>query len=179
VPRGQVGRLMIKGPCMFAGYWNAHDLLYGACRDGWWFTGDLVAVASNGEYIHLDREVDAMRTREGMAYTLPIEERVLKLDGVLDTCVFGVAQADGYERPVALVALHEGAPVRAAAELRAELNAQLSAAEQLQAVWLVPWSQFPIGATGKTLKRLLRERYADTADEAHAEAGKVACAAPA
>lgn len=175
VPRGQVGRLMIKGPCMFAGYWNAHDLMYGACRDGWWFTGDLVSVAPGGEFVHLDREVDAMRTRHGMAYTLPIEERVFTMNGVLDTCVFGIAGDDGYDRPVAVVALQDGAAPRPAQQMRNEINALLGQAEQLQELWLVPWSEFPIGATGKTLKRCLRETYGALARTAQEKTGEPAC----
>jgi len=168
VPRGQVGRLMIKGPCMFAGYWNAHDLMYGACRDGWWFTGDLVSIAADGEFVHLDREVDAMRTRHGMAYTLPIEEQVLKAGGVLDTCVFGLRDDTGYDRPVAVVAMREGAAVRPARDVLDEINALLGATQQLQDLWVVPWSDFPIGATGKTLKRCLRDSYGERARAAWA-----------
>lgn len=181
VPRGQPGRFMIKGPCMFGGYWNAHDTLYGASRDGWWFTGDIVRQEQDGEFSHLDREVDVMRTRRGPVYTLPIEERVLMAPGVLDTTVFAVRDEHGYDQPAAVVALRKGSKERAVHVLQAELNALLHEAERLQYVWVIPWEDFPIGATGKTLKRMLRETYGEIARAAQPDTQQAAeaCEQPA
>ena len=47
----------------------------------------------------------------------------------------------------------------AADALLRELNRQLEPEQQLAHLWILPWEDFPIGATGKTLKRRLRERY--------------------
>ncbi|MCW8126115.1 class I adenylate-forming enzyme family protein [Microbulbifer halophilus] len=160
VPRGEVGRLMIKGKSMFDGYWNAHDVFYAATCDGWWFTGDMVRLGEDGEVVHLDREVDVIHTDRGPAYTLPLEEIVLKQSGVLDTCVFGVRpQPESAEVPAAVVALHGDAPIDNSESFRHELNRQLPEAQRLAYLWLVDWNEFPIGATGKTLKRRLREEY--------------------
>ena len=160
VPRGEVGRLMIKGKSMFGGYWNAHDVFYAATHDGWWFTGDMVRLGDDGELVHLDREVDVIHTARGPAYTLPLEEIVLKQDGVLDTCVFGVRpQPDSAEVPAAVVALRRDAHIDDAETFRCALNQQLPEEQQLAHLWLIDWSEFPIGATGKTLKRRLREEY--------------------
>jgi len=160
VAKGEVGRLMIKGKSMFGGYWNAHDVFYSATRDGWWFTGDMVRQGEDGEVVHLDREVDVMHTARGPVYTLPLEEIVLKQAGVLDTCVFGVRpRADGPEVPAAVVAARADARIPDGETLRRALNAQLPGEQRLAHLWLVDWSEFPIGATGKTLKRRLRERY--------------------
>ncbi|MGL6162691.1 class I adenylate-forming enzyme family protein [Microbulbifer sp.] len=160
VAKGEVGRLMIKGKSMFGGYWNAHDVFYDATRDGWWFTGDMVREGDDGEVVHLDREVDVMHTARGPVYTLPLEEIVLKQPGVLDTCVFGVRpRADGPEAPAAVVATRADAPIRDPQTLRRTLNALLPEEQQLAHLWLIDWAEFPIGATGKTLKRRLRERY--------------------
>ncbi|AMX01443.1 class I adenylate-forming enzyme family protein [Microbulbifer thermotolerans] len=160
VPRGEVGRLMIRGKSMFGGYWNAHDIFYSATRDGWWFTGDMVCEGEDGELVHLDREVDVMHTARGPVYTLPLEEIVLKQEGVLDTCVFGVRpRANGPEVPAAVVAPQANVRIPDAETLRRTLNALLPEEQQLIHLWVISWEEFPIGATGKTLKRHLRERY--------------------
>ncbi|MFC6634231.1 class I adenylate-forming enzyme family protein [Microbulbifer taiwanensis] len=160
VAKGEVGRLMIKGKSMFGGYWNAHDVFYSATRDGWWFTGDMMREADDGELLHLDREVDVIHTARGPMYTLPLEEIVLKQDGVLDTCVFGVRpDADGPEVPAAVVAPRARARIPDAETLRRTLNTLLPEGHQLVHLWLIDWADFPIGATGKTLKRRLREDY--------------------
>ncbi|MFV8780963.1 class I adenylate-forming enzyme family protein [Microbulbifer sp. SA54] len=162
VAQGEVGRLMIRGKSMFGGYWNAHDVFYSATRDGWWFTGDMVRLGDDGEVVHLDREVDVMHTARGVVYTLPIEEIVLKHPAVLDTCVFGVCPEKGaQEVPAAVVALRSEAQTTDPQALHNELNQLLSQSQHLAHLWVIDWQAFPIGATGKTLKRQLRERYSD------------------
>jgi hypothetical protein len=44
------------------------------------------------------------------------------------------------------------------AELKDELNATLTAEEQLHRIEIMEWKDFPIGITGKTLKRAFRLR---------------------
>lgn len=159
VPKGQPGRLMIKGPAMFRGYWNAHDLLMKATRDGWWATGDIVVRVASGEYVHLDREVDVIHGAAHCSYTLLIEEILLKHPDVMDVSVFGVPGPDGSELPAAVAALHPGVGAKTAERLREEWNAMLPTADKLAYTWIEAWSSFPIGATGKTLRRVLRERF--------------------
>lgn len=178
VVKGRPGLLMIKGKSMFGGYWNAHDVLYAASRDGWWFTGDVVREAADGEMVHLDREVDVIHSSGGAVYTLPLEEVLLKRDGVLDVSVFGVRpEPDAPELPAAVVALCEGAAPVAADALLRELNRQLEPEQQLAHLWILPWEDFPIGATGKTLKRRLRERYNAQLQASATATASLACAA--
>jgi acyl-coenzyme A synthetase/AMP-(fatty) acid ligase len=178
VPRGEPGRLMIKGPAMFRGYWNAHDLLVKATKDGWWFTGDIVLQERSGEFIHLDREVDVIHGQTRRSYTLLIEEVVLKHEAVLDVSVFGVRVRAGYEVPAAVIALRSGSRPYEAGELLVELNSMLPEVDRLAQVWIEDWSTFPIGATGKTLRRKLRERFAElTTSESTASTAETGSAA--
>ncbi|WP_083473309.1 class I adenylate-forming enzyme family protein [Frankia sp. R43] len=155
VGRGEVGRLEVRGKTLFEAYWNNHSLTYEAVRDGWFFTGD-VARWSGGHVVQLDREVDVIHTGDGDVYSLPIEERVHRHAAVFDVCVYGARQPDGTQRPAAAVALRPGVEI-GAERLREELNALLSPAEELVALQIMPWSEFPIGVTGKTLKREFRD----------------------
>jgi hypothetical protein len=60
---------------------------------------------------------------------------------------------------VAAIALRHASECQlTAAELKDELNATLTAAEQLHRVEIMDWDEFPIGITGKTLKRVFRLR---------------------
>jgi acyl-CoA synthetase (AMP-forming)/AMP-acid ligase II len=111
-------------------------------------------------------------------YTLPIEEQVLKVEGVLDTCVFGIRDDEGCDRVVAVAAMYEGATPRPAQQIRDEINALLDPAQQLQELWVIPWPDFPLGATGKTLKRCLRESYGELARIAREQSGERACVSP-
>lgn len=150
------GRLMIKGPCMFGGYWNNHDKLFAASSDGWWFTGDIVSRAADGSYMHLDREVDVIHQASGASYTLPIEEEILKHPAVYDATVFAYRQNDDVPVAAAAVALKPAFAHLGDDQLRDELNQLLVPRDQLAVVRARPWSDFPIGVTGKTLKRAFR-----------------------
>jgi long-chain acyl-CoA synthetase len=156
VPDGQPGRFAIKGNCMFGGYWNAHDKLLASSQNGWWFTGDIVIRQRDGEFVHLDREVDVITHKQGVSYTLLMEEEVLKHPAVFDTTVFALTRADGVVVPAAAVALKHGADAIDAERLMLELNKQLPEKDQLVELKVTRWSEFPIGVTGKTLKRVFR-----------------------
>jgi long-chain acyl-CoA synthetase len=157
VARGEAGRLEVKGKTVFAGYWNNHSLTFAATRDRWFFTGDIARRGRDGHLVQLDREVDVIRTTAGPVYSLLIEEKIHKHPAVFDTCVYGARQADGSQLPAAAIALRQGSGLTPA-ELRDELNAMLTAEEQLQRIEIMDWNDFPIGITGKTLKRVFRLR---------------------
>jgi long-chain acyl-CoA synthetase len=155
--RGEVGRLEVKGKTIFAGYWNNHALTYAAMNDGWFFTGDVVRRGPDGHLIQLDREVDVIHTLNGAVYTLPIEEVVHKHPMVFDVCVYGARQSDGTQLPVAAIALRAGF-VASSNQLLNDINAGLTERDRLHRVDIMKWEAFPIGITGKTLKRVFRER---------------------
>jgi long-chain acyl-CoA synthetase len=146
----------VKGRTVFAGYWGQPALTLAAFRDGWFFTGDVARYASDGHIVQLDREVDVIHTSNGPAYSLPIEETIHKHPAVFDVCVYGARQPDGTQAPAAAIALRPGFDVSAEA-LRDELNAHLAPADRLRDLAIMEWADFPVGITGKTLKRVFRE----------------------
>jgi long-chain acyl-CoA synthetase len=159
VARGEAGRLEVKGKTVFAGYWNNHPLTFAAIRDKWFFTGDIARRGRDGHLVQLDREVDVIRTTGGPVYSLLIEEKIHKHPAVFDTCVYGAHQPDGSQLPAAAIALRQASELQLTpAQLRDELNAMLTPEEQLQRIEIMDWNDFPMGITGKTLKRAFRLR---------------------
>jgi long-chain acyl-CoA synthetase len=159
VKRGDAGRLKVKGKTVFAGYWNDHSLTFSAICDEWFFTGDIARQGRDGHLVQLDREVDVIHTTAGPVYSLLIEEKIHKHGAVFDTCVYGARQSDGSQLPVAAIALRHTSEFQLTpAELKDELNANLTAKEQLHRIEIMDWSEFPMGITGKTLKRVFRLR---------------------
>ncbi len=152
----EVGRLEVKGKTVFDGYWNNHELTCHVIRDGWFFTGDVVCRGKDGHIIQLDREVDIIHTRDGDVYSLPIEEEIHKHPDVFDACVYGEKQDDEMQLPAVAVALRPGFGM-SSEELRQELNKMLSEKARLHRLDIIPWDEFPMGVTGKTLKRVFRE----------------------
>lgn len=153
---GEVGRLEVKGRTIFAGYWNNHTTYYQAMKNRWFFTGDVVRREKDGNIIQLDREVDVIHTRYGDVYSLPIEEKIHKHPAVFDACVYGAFQKDGSQLPAVAIALRESFDITTD-QLLKELIKLLPEHEKLNNCRIMDWKEFPIGVTGKTLKRVFRE----------------------
>lgn len=153
VPTGQPGRLMVKGPTLFKGYWNAHDRLHGVTIDGWWWTGDICRRDRWGGYYHLDREVDSIRSDEGVVYSLPIEEEILKHPLVADVAVLELNGEVG-----AVIECQAGKALRVA-QVQDWLRSHLPEHSSMRIIVLPADERLPRGLTGKVLKRRLRERY--------------------
>ena len=154
--RNEAGRLEVRGQTVFDSYWNDDALKELAFRDGWFFTGDIVRRGSDGHFVQLDREVDVIQTTQGAVYSLLIEEKLHKHPAVFDVCVYGERQRDGSQKPAAAVALRPGFEMTSES-IRADFNRTIGGRESLGRVDVIPWNEFPMGVTGKTLKRTFRE----------------------
>lgn len=159
VPRGQVGRVMVKGPTLFKGYWNHHDRLHGTVYDGWWWTGDIGYRDRLGRFYHLDREPDVIPTSGGPVYSLLAEEVLMNHPDVSEVSVFGVPATDGKQKAVAVVNGRDGCEIDAGA-LRLWTNERLKLSGPIAEVVLTRPEDVPRGLTGKVLKRVLRDQYA-------------------
>ncbi len=168
LPRGQVGRVMVKGASLFKGYWNAHDRLHGVWFDGWWWTGDLGYRDWRGRFFHLDRAADVIETRDGPVYSLLTEETVMEHPSVAEAAVIGVPGEDGFEVPIVVVAPVAGSTLDPEA-CRDWINREAQLAAEVQRVVSVPLEDIPRGLTGKVLKRALRERYGPQSTAAEPE----------
>lgn len=164
LPDGTAGMLGVKTPTRTPGYWNDALLTRRFELNGYWLTGDIARRDAEGNFYHLDRTVDVIDTAEGAVYGLPLEEVLLAdcAQLVLDCAVVGVPAANGQgQAPVAVVRLQPGVAQTNEAGLLALFNGELAAAglPALAAVMVARTdAEFPIGVTGKVLKRELRTR---------------------
>ncbi len=166
LPPGRVGLLAVRSPTITSGYWQKPQLTHSCWQGGYFITGDM-AFCKEGEFFHVDRQVDVIDTPEGPVYTLPLEEAVQQVPGVCDAAVIGVApNGSDATRVLAIILLERETTVavdliadRAAHALRQELRSQYGGAlDQAVAVAVVRSLSFlPVGATGKVLKRNLRD----------------------
>ncbi|MFJ4670127.1 class I adenylate-forming enzyme family protein [Kitasatospora purpeofusca] len=166
VPDGTVGLLGIDSPSRTPGYWNNARLTESFELAGYWLTGDLARRDAEGRFYHLDRTVDVIDTPSGPVYSLPVEEVLLAdcAELVRDCSVVGVPGAAGEgQRPVAVVQLQQDAESVTAEEVLEAANKALAGAglATLAAVRIARTAaEFPLGPTGKVLKRELRTRFA-------------------
>jgi acyl-coenzyme A synthetase/AMP-(fatty) acid ligase len=160
LPAGQVGRLMVKGPTVFKGYWNEHHRLHGVVLDGWWWTGDLARHDRKGRFYQLDRDDDCIRTNAGPIYTLLVEEELLKHPDVHEAVVIGIPATDGGERPLIVLQAKEGRDAFDEPTALRWIAETIALPRPCTDVIVVRNdADLPRGLTGKILKRVVRDRY--------------------
>jgi malonyl-CoA/methylmalonyl-CoA synthetase len=157
LPVGETGMIEVRGPNVFLGYWRKPEKTALELRgNGFFISGDLGKVDAEG-YLHiLGREKDLVISGGYNIYPKQIETEIDALDGVLESAVFGIADADLGEAVAAAVV-----PV-AGAELDPELL--LKALEPVLARFKLPRKVFvidelPRNAMGKVQKNSLRDTY--------------------
>jgi acyl-coenzyme A synthetase/AMP-(fatty) acid ligase len=165
VPDGTVGLLAVKTPSRTPGYWKNPRLTSSFELAGYWLTGDVARRDSEGNFYHLDRTVDVIDTVAGPVYSLTLEEVLLAdcAEIVRDCSVVGVPASEGGQRPIAVVQLQADAANWTAEAILEKANKEMTAAglATLGAVMIASKPEdFPLGPTGKVLKRELRTRYA-------------------
>lgn len=159
VPSGEVGEIAGRGPILMSGYYKRPELTAETIVDGWLRSGDLGYTDEDGYLFLVDRKKDLIISGGVNVYPRDIEEVLVGHPAVREVAVFGAPDPKWGETPVAAVLLREGAEAAVTpGELREWLNARVGAKYQRVREVLV-LEEFPRNAAGKTLKRLLRERY--------------------
>ncbi|WP_200307174.1 class I adenylate-forming enzyme family protein [Streptomyces adelaidensis] len=175
LPAGRIGRLGLKSPTLTPGYWN-DSLTWNRMRlGGYWLTGDLAHQDEEGNFYHLDRVPDAIRTRAGIVFSTRTEELLLaELPGIADCTVVGVApdgvradwDGDGEADAYALLQLADEDGTEESGDgdevWTGRVNTVLTAAgfpPVSRALRMKP-DDVAKGATGKVLKRVMRDRFA-------------------
>jgi long-chain acyl-CoA synthetase len=150
VPEGEVGEIVICGPNVMKGYWQRPEATAEALRDGWFHTGDLARVDSDGYFYIVDRKKDMIIRGGYNVYPREIEEVLYEHPGVAEAAVIGLPHPSLGEEVAAAVALKPGVTITAE-ELRGYVKGQVAAYKYPRHVWVV--DALPKGPTGKIQKR--------------------------
>jgi 3-aminoavenalumate diazotase len=165
VPDGTVGLLGVITPSRTPGYWKNDRLTSSFELNGFWLTGDVARRDSEGNYYHLDRTFDVIDTMDGPVYSLLLEEVLIAdcSEIIRDCTVIGVPGPGGAQVPISVVQLQTGAETWTPEAILERANKELTAAglAQLAHVSIATRPEdYPLGPTGKVLKRELRTRFA-------------------
>ena len=155
VPGGEVGEIIGRGPLAMSGYYKQPELTRQAFRNGWIYSGDLGFTDEDG-FLHLvDRKKDLIISGGINVYPRDIEEVLIQHASVREVAVYGVSSEKWGETPVAAVMLQRDAAA-SPQELLEWVNERVSARFQ-KVSKVVIIDEFPRTATGKILKRTLRD----------------------
>jgi malonyl-CoA/methylmalonyl-CoA synthetase len=159
VAAGEIGVIEVKGPNVFRGYWRMPEKTAQEFRsDGFFITGDLARVDSDG-YIHIvGRAKDLVISGGFNVYPKEVESEIDAIEGVLESAVIGVPHPDFGEGVAAVVVPHPGALLTEAGILTA-LSGRLAKFKTPKRAFVV--DALPRNAMGKVQKAALRETYKD------------------
>jgi fatty-acyl-CoA synthase len=152
-----VGELWVKGPNVTPGYWNRPDATAESITDGWLHTGDAARVDADGFVWIVDRWKDMYISGGENVYPAEVENVLFQLPQVADAAVIGLPDERWGEVGQAVLVLHPGAEL-AEAEVIEHCRANLARYKVPVSVRFV--DELPRNATGKILKRVLRDDVA-------------------
>ncbi len=152
----QVGEVVVRSDTVLEGYLNRPGATREAFEGGWFHTGDLATIDSNGYVQIVDRKKDIIISGGENISSVEVEKAILAHPGVLECAVIPVPDPQWGEVPRALVVLKSGAAV-GESDLLEYSRKRLAGFKVPKRVDF--YKEFPKGGTGKILKRTLRERY--------------------
>jgi len=149
-----MGEIAIRGNNVMLGYYRSDDATRLACPDGWFRTGDLGVMHSDG-YIELrDRAKDIIISGGENISSVEVEQAITSHPAVLEVGVVAGPDERWGEIPVAWVALKDGAT----ATERELIDHVRSRIAHFKAPRRVVFGPLPKTATGKIQKNVLRDR---------------------
>ncbi len=155
--QGEIGAVQIRGPNVFAGYWNMpQKTAEEFTADGWFRTGDIGVFDGSGYLSIVGRAKDLIITGGYNVYPKEIERVLDDAEGVLESAVIGVPHPDFGEAVTAVVVARPGATLDEAL-LIAHLKTRLANYKVPKRVHVV--DDLPRNAMGKVQKARLRELF--------------------
>jgi long-chain acyl-CoA synthetase len=157
LPTGELGEIVVRGHNVFKGYLNKPDATKAAIVDGWFRTGDLGTKDADGYVSIVDRKKDMVIRGGYNIYPREVEEALLRHPAVGQVAVFGLPDPQYGEEVSAAVVLDPAGGEVTAEELSAWSKEKLAAYKYPRRIFFT--DAFPLGPSGKVLKRELQEQY--------------------
>src|SRR5215211_3922043 len=150
----EVGEIEVRGPHVFAGYWNRPDATEETFdEDGWFRTGDLGSVSEDGYFTISGRSKELIISGGYNVYPREVEEVVEGCPGVSEAAVVGLPDPEFGERVVAAVVRED--PGLTAEKVTSFCREDLAGYKKPREVEFV--DDLPRNALGKVLKHKVRE----------------------
>jgi long-chain acyl-CoA synthetase len=98
-PTGEVGEIVVQGPTVFKGYWNAGAETSHAFRNGWHHTGDMGYLDTDGYLWYAGRahEKELIKTGGENVYPAEVEEAIRGHPDIDEVVVVGVPDPEWSE----------------------------------------------------------------------------------
>jgi long-chain acyl-CoA synthetase len=159
VRQGDIGEVWIYGPNNVRGYWNKPEETKKAFTNGWFHTGDAGYIDAEGFVYVVDRIKDMVLRGGENVYCVEVETVLFEHEAVRDCAVIGLPHDKLGEEVTAVLVAAEGFGSDHDAEILEFLKTRLASFKVPSKVF---WhhEELPRNATGKVLKKDLRDEYA-------------------
>jgi len=154
----EVGELWVAGPNITPGYWNKPEATANSFEDRWLKTGDAARIDDEGFVYIVDRWKDMYISGGENVYPAEVENVLYQLPGVTEAAVIGVPHDRWGEVGLAVLAVEPGAELDRSTVVEHCLK-RLAKFKVPNDIAIV--DALPRNATGKVLKRELREQFVD------------------
>ncbi|CQD08510.1 long-chain-fatty-acid--CoA ligase [Mycobacterium europaeum] len=155
VPIGEVGEIVYRAPTLMSGYWNNPEATAEAFAGGWFHSGDLVRMDSDGYVWVVDRKKDMIISGGENIYCAEVENVLASHPGIVEVAVIGRSHDKWGEVPIAVAAVAGDSLLLD--ELEEFLTERLARYKHPKALEIV--DALPRNPAGKVLKTELRIRY--------------------
>ncbi len=157
VAEGEEGEIWVRGPQVMRGYLNNPEATAETLvDDGWLRTGDIARIDPDGFTFIVDRLKELIKYKGYQVPPAELEAVLVSHPKVRDAGVIGAPMDDGGESPKAFVVTDDGVD---AEELMAYVAERVAPYKRVREVEFV--DEIPKSASGKILRRVLREQHGD------------------
>jgi len=156
LPPHEIGEILYQGENLMTGYWAREDATAEAMRGGWFHTGDAGYLDAEGFIFLKDRIKDTIVSGGENVYPAEVEAVLMGHPEVLECAVIGVPDPKWGETVKAVVVRRAGAKFTEGSLLEWTRD-KLAGFKRPRSVDFI--DTLPRNASGKLLKRTLREPY--------------------
>lgn len=152
------GEVLIRGPWIVGSYYKAPGSESQFTNDGYWRSGDVGTIDSEGYLKITDRLKDVIKSGGEWISSVDMENEIMSHPAVLESAVVGVPHPKWQERPLALVVLRSGNENTVSAQ---DIQEHLS---KRFAKWQLPDTvlfvdAIPKTSVGKIDKKVIRTKH--------------------
>jgi long-chain acyl-CoA synthetase len=155
LPRGAIGDIIVKGDNVMMGYHNRPEATAETIFNGWLLTGDMGYMDDEGFLFIVDRKKDLIISKGINIYPRELEEVIDRFEGVKASAVIGIEDEKSGEIPIVYIELEEDVDTLDEAGLKAYMREHLANYKIPRQIHVI--DELPKNATGKVLKRVLKE----------------------
>ena len=156
IPVGETGELLISGPHVCAGYWHNPEATSNSLVNGWFHTGDMARMDSDGFYTIVGRFKDMIISGGENVYAAEVEAIFLEHPAVAECALIGMPHEKWGEVGLMIVVLNKGSKTT---KIKLQEYCQGQLARYKVPKKIIFADSLPHSPYGKVEKARLKERY--------------------